>query len=148
MKLLTLICAVGSLGIRYAFGQPANQIPPKPNLQGTWHCVSAIVSGKPLPTATTQLLRLTLTSDRYKTMKGPEVLFDSTYSVDFTKNPAEINLVGTEGDLTGKVAPGILAWDGNLLRICYVMPGLPRPAKFETAEESQAFLVTWQKTIN
>ena len=115
------------------------------NIEGTWLCVSATINGKALPTTTTDMLRLTLTKDRYKTEKGAEVLFDSTYTIDPSKSPKEIDMVGTEGELTGKVAPGIYLIDGESLRICYVMPGLPRPKTFESAEGSQVFLIVWKR---
>jgi uncharacterized protein (TIGR03067 family) len=86
-----------------------------------------------------------MTRNRYKTEKGAEVLFDSTYTVDASKSPKQINMIGTEGDLAGKEAQGIYSLEGEILRICYVMPGLPRPATFESPTGSKAFLVTWQR---
>jgi uncharacterized protein (TIGR03067 family) len=115
------------------------------SLQGTWTCVSAIVDGKPLPPATVQLLRLTLTADRYKTEKGSDVLFDSTYRINTLKKPHEIEMVGTEGDLAGKEAQGIFAFDGDRLHMCYTMPGNPRPTAFESEPGSKAYLVIWKK---
>jgi uncharacterized protein (TIGR03067 family) len=115
------------------------------SLQGSWTCVSAIVDGKPLPPATVQLLRLTLTADRYKTEKGTDVLFDSTYRIDVSKHPAEISMTGTEGDLAGKEALGIYSLDGNSLQICYTMPGDPRPTSFGSAPGSKAYFITWKR---
>src|SRR6266581_3684679 len=81
---------------------------PKPeSMEGTWNCVSATVNGRALPEATVKLLRLTLTKDRYKTEKGNEVLFDSSYTLDPAKEPKQINIVGTEGELKGQEAQGI-----------------------------------------
>jgi len=54
-------------------------------------------------------------------------------------------MVGTEGDLAGKEAEGIYSLEGDVLRICYVMPGLPRPEGFESAMGSKAFLVVWKR---
>jgi uncharacterized protein (TIGR03067 family) len=146
MKLIALVCAVGNLaflcactGINHAMNE-INQ------LTGAWSCVSATVDGRPLPKETTDLLRLTLTQNRYKTEKGSEVLFDSTYTIDPSKNPKQISMIGTEGDLAGKEAPGIYSLEADVLRICYVMPGLPRPEAFESAPGSKAFLVTWKRT--
>ena len=119
---------------------------PKDALVGNWSCVSAVVDGKPLPDETVRLLRLTLTSDRYKTEKGSDVLFDSTYSLDSTTNPKQINMVGTEGALRGKEAQGIYSLEGDTLRICYTMPGDQRPTSFESASGSKAFLVVWKRT--
>jgi uncharacterized protein (TIGR03067 family) len=146
MKLIALICTLGNLGFLCAFSQTNDRMNETNSLAGTWSCISATVDGKALPTTVTDLLRLTLTKDRYKTEKGSEVLFDSTYNIDQSKSPKEISMVGTEGELTGKVAPGIFSYDGKILRICYVMPGLPRPKTFESAEGSRAFLVSWRRS--
>ena len=118
----------------------------KDDLVGKWTCVSATVDGKPLPDETVRLLRLTLTSDRYKTEKGTDVLFDSTYSLDSTTNPKQINMVGTEGALRGKEAHGIYLLEGDTLRICYTMPGEQRPQAFQSVAGSKAYLILWKRT--
>ena len=145
MKIIGLLGILGTLGLLNNLEKNKTLMNDTDNIEGTWYCVSAIVNGKTLPKATTELLRLTLTKERYKTEKGTEVLFDSTYTLDPRKNPKEINMVGTEGELTGKIAPGIYSHDGKLLKLCYVMPGLPRPQSFESAEGTQIFLITWTR---
>jgi uncharacterized protein (TIGR03067 family) len=90
-------------------------------------------------------LRLTLTADRYKTERGEQVLFDSTYRLDAKQDPPHIDMIGTEGDLKGKAALGIWKLDGEQLTMCYVMPGSPRPTKFESQPQSGAFLVVWKR---
>ena len=114
-------------------------------LEGKWACVSAVVDGQQLPKETVGLLRLTLTRDRYKTEKGSDVLFDSTYTVDTAKTPRQINMIGTEGNLKGKEAQGIYLLEGGTLRICYTMPGDRRPEKFESPSGSKAYLVVWKR---
>jgi hypothetical protein len=54
-------------------------------------------------------------------------------------------MVGTEGDAAAKVAPGIYAIEGDVLKICYVMPGGERPKAFESTAGSGAYLVTWKR---
>jgi uncharacterized protein (TIGR03067 family) len=103
------------------------------------------VDGRELPKEVVDALRLTLTADRYKTEKGSQVLFDSTYTVDASTSPKRISMVGTEGDLKGKEAQGIYAMDGGTLRICYTMPGLGRPETFEAPAGSNAYLVVWER---
>jgi uncharacterized protein (TIGR03067 family) len=112
---------------------------------GSWKCVSATIDGRPLAGDTVGQLRLTMTADRYKTERGDQVLFDSTYTIDTGKQPAQIDMVGTEGDLKGKAAPGILKLDGDALTICYVMPGKERPKTFKSEPQSGVFLVTWKR---
>ena len=115
------------------------------NLQGVWTCTSATIDGKPLAEEAAKNLKLTLTADRYKTERGEQVLFDSTYKVDPAKTPAQIDMIGTEGDLKGKAALGIYKLDGDSLTICYVMPGKERPNTFESQPQSGAFLVVWKR---
>lgn len=116
------------------------------DLIGVWTCTAAVIDGRPVAAETVQQLRLTLTADRYKSERGDQVLFDSTYAVDFSKHPARIDMIGTEGELQGKAAPGILKLDGNLLTLCYVMPGRERPTAFASQPQSGTFLVTYQRT--
>jgi uncharacterized protein (TIGR03067 family) len=115
------------------------------SLEGNWTCSSAVINGKPLAEPTVQLLRLTLTRERYITRKGEEVLFDSTYTTDPAKNPRQIDIVGTEGDLKGKNAQGIYSLTGDTLAICYTMPGKQRPTALESAPGSEAHLAIWKR---
>lgn len=112
---------------------------------GTWSCVNATINGKLLSDSSARKLRLTMTDTRYKTQRNDEVLFDSTYRLDTTKAPVQINMVGTEGDLIGKEAHGIIAVKGDTLRICYTMPGKPRPISFASATNSEAYLIVWKR---
>jgi uncharacterized protein (TIGR03067 family) len=145
MKLIALACAAGSLGFLCGCSKISHHMNITDNLSGTWSCLSATVDGKPLAKETTDLLRLTLSQNRYTTEKGSQVLFESTYTVDPAKKPKQINMVGTEGDRAGKEAQGIYSVEGDVLRICYVMPGLPRPQGFESPTGSKAFLVIWRR---
>ena len=47
-------------------------------------------------------------------------------------------MIGTEGDLVGKEAQGIIKWTNELLTICYTMPGKARPTSFESISGSGA----------
>ena len=114
-------------------------------LIGNWICESATVDGKALPAETVKLLRLRVTETRYTTDKGTETLFDSTYRVDRSKTPAQIFMLGNEGDLTGKEAQGIYKISTDRLRICYTMPGDPPPISFSSIPGSKAFLVIWHR---
>ena len=143
MACLTAVGALLWLIACSATNQPMHN--PGDSLAGTWTCAAATVNGRPLPDATVKQLRLTLTGGRYKTEKGSEVLFDSSYTTDPAKNPKEIIMVGTEGDLAGKEARGIYSLQGDTLRICYTMPGQQRPAAFESLAGSEAYLIVWQR---
>jgi uncharacterized protein (TIGR03067 family) len=114
-------------------------------MTGTWSCVSATINGKPLSESAVRKLRLTMTETCYKTERSDEVLFDSAYRLDATKAPVQINMVGTEGDLIGKEAQGIIAVEGDALKICYTMPGRLRPVSFASATNSEAYLIIWKR---
>jgi len=114
-------------------------------LAGSWKCLSATVNGKALPAETVGQLQLNLTTNRYQTKKGEQVLFDSVYSLDASKRPKEINITGTEGDLAGKAAQGIYEINGDTLDLCYTMPGKDRPKGFDSIEGSEVHLTVWKR---
>jgi uncharacterized protein (TIGR03067 family) len=114
-------------------------------MTGTWSCATATINAKPLSETAVKKLHLTITDTRYKTERNDEVLFDSTYRLDTTKAPVHINMVGTEGDLIGKEAQGIIAVQGDTLKICYTMPGKPRPIAFASATNSEAYFIIWKR---
>ena len=114
-------------------------------LEGTYFCESAVINGKRLPEQKRTRLRLTLTDKRYRTEDSSEVLFDSTYKLDQHASPKQISMVGTEGDLIGKEALGIYSLQANKLRICYTMPGKPRPTSFESPAGSGAYFLVWRR---
>lgn len=115
-------------------------------LAGTWTCTSAVNDGKPIADDIVKELRLTLTADGgYKTTRGDQVLFDSTCKLDSSQTPKHIDMIGTEGDNKGKAAQGIYALEGDVLKICYTMPGGERPKDFESKAGSGATLVVWKR---
>jgi len=115
-------------------------------LAGAWACVSATSDGKPVAEETAQKLRLTITKEGgYKTEKDDQVLFNSICKVDSAKGPKHIDLIGTEGENKGKAAQGIYELDGNMLTICYTMPGKVRPKVLESKPGSATTLVVWKR---
>jgi len=139
LLLALLGCSVSVLN---NFAQGTND---KMKLLGTWTCSSAVIDGKPLAEEAAKALKLTLTADRYKTERGDQVLFDSTYTIDAAKNPKTIDMVGTEGELKGKPALGIYTLDGDMLSMAYVMPGKDRPTTFESKAGSGIYVIVWKR---
>jgi uncharacterized protein (TIGR03067 family) len=114
-------------------------------LDGVWTCESATINGRKLDEAVTASLKLTLRGNQYKTQRGDEVLFDSTYSIDTSMNPPHIDMVGI-GELAGKIGEGIYQLNEDRLTMCYAMPGQPRPTAFESKEGSNAQLMVWRRS--
>jgi uncharacterized protein (TIGR03067 family) len=109
-------------------------------LDGVWMCESATVNGRKLDDATAKSLKLTLDGEQYKTELGDEVVFDSTYSVNNSINPPQIDMVGI-GELAGKIGKGIYKIEENRLTMCYTMPEKDRPKAFSSEEGSEAYLM-------
>jgi uncharacterized protein (TIGR03067 family) len=139
-----IIAMLGMLVVAGA-GAAEQEINVTSQVTGTWSCVTATINGKQLSESSAKKLHLTMTGTRYKTERTDEVLFDSTYRLDTTKTPVRINMVGTEGDLAGKEAQGIIAVEGDTLKVCYTMPGKPRPISFASATNSGAYLIFWKR---
>ena len=115
-----------------------------PELDGVWECESATINGRKLDESVTASLQLTLNGTQYKTQRGDEVLFDSTYTVDPSQTPPHINMVGI-GELAGKIGQGIYELTDDRLTLCYTMPGDDRPQAFESKEGSNAQLMVWRR---
>lgn len=113
--------------------------------EGIWKCVTATIDGTALPEVVVNALRLTLTKDRYKTEKGDQTLFDSQYVADTNHEPPHIDITGTEGPMAGQTAQGIYAQAGDTLKMCYTMPGSPRPTDFESRAGSGAYFIVWSR---
>jgi uncharacterized protein (TIGR03067 family) len=110
-------------------------------LPGTWQATAITFSGQILPEEELGSIQLVLTMTRFTTRRGTETLFDSTYTIDTTKSPMQIQMLGSGGDFEGKPALGIYEFEAETLRLCYKMPGYPRPTDFSSAPGSGAFLI-------
>jgi uncharacterized protein (TIGR03067 family) len=147
-KYLLAICVTmfyaAMLGIAYA-SYGADSVNPQV-IEGVWACVEATNGGQKIPDEKASQLRLTLTASGFKTQLGDQVLFDSTYVLDVSKTPVEIEMLGNEGDLKGKPALGIVKLESGTLTMCYVLPGGgERPKVFESQPGSKATLTVWKK---
>jgi uncharacterized protein (TIGR03067 family) len=113
-------------------------------LDGTWTCESVTVNGRKLDDETVKSLKLTLDGEQYKTQRGDQVLFDSSYSVDSKPTPKHIDMLGT-GEHQGRIGQGIYELAGDVLTICHTMPGGDRPKEFRAEEGSEAYLMMWRR---
>src|SRR5262245_49636138 len=113
--------------------------------EGVWTGVSVINNGERMADEKAKNLRLTLSADRYKTELGQQVLFDSTYTINTAKTPAHIDIIGTEGELKGKPALGLIKVDGDTLTMCYVMPGSERPSALDSPPGSRITLLVMKR---
>jgi uncharacterized protein (TIGR03067 family) len=77
------------------------------------------------------------------TIQGGDMKHVMAYKIDATKSPVEITMEGKEGPSTGSKADGIIALDGDTLKLAYTtnIPGFDgkRPTKFESTKDDKAF---------
>ena len=144
MKPALLFIGIAMFGIASA-SYGAESVNPQA-ITGVWACVEATNNGQKIPDEKASQLRLTLTATGFKTQLGDQVLFDSTYTLDTSQSPVQIEMIGAEGDLKGKPALGIVKLEGGVLTLCYVLPGLgERPTAFESQPGSKATLTIWRR---
>src|SRR5262245_47823317 len=56
---------------------------------------------------------------------------ETTFKIDPSKKPKQIDVTSSMGPNKGKVAEGIYELDGDKLKICTPQPGEPRPTEFK-----------------
>lgn len=91
---------------------------------------------------------VTITKDTV-TIKDATMTHVMKYKVDASKSPIQIDFEGEEGPAKGFKAEGIIALDGETLKLAYStnIPGFDgkRPEKFESNKDNKAFLFVMKK---
>lgn len=71
------------------------------------------------------------------------------FKIDASKSPVQIDFEGEEGPAKGFKAEGIIALDGDTLKLAYStnIPGFDgkRPEKFESTKDNKSFLFLMKK---
>src|SRR5262249_34984674 len=126
---------------------PAKQPPPaakaeapktdKERLQGTWVAVSMNVKNRDVPTEQASTFRVTVASDPTKTHTRLEDDEEIPYQLDPTRKPKTIDFLPRSG---GR-GLGIYAFKGDMLYLCLVDGGVPRPADFKPGEDRSVIVL-------
>jgi uncharacterized protein (TIGR03067 family) len=66
-------------------------------------------------------------------------------TIDSTKKPKEMDIVGTEGPNKDKKILAIYELTDDTLKVCYALDGKERPKAFATKEGTKGFLVTYKR---
>jgi uncharacterized protein (TIGR03067 family) len=74
-----------------------------------------------------------------------EKIDQSTFQVDNSKSPAEIDFVYIEGENQGKTRPGIFVFEGEKLTINVADFDAPRPTQFAAAEKTTLMILERKK---
>ncbi len=121
-----IVMSVASIG----FCADQDQAPPKA-LNGRWTPDTAVMAGKPFPDELRKSIHLTLANGKY-TVKEGDQLDQGTYTVDESKTPKTLTIVGTKGANQGKTILAIYEHDKTTLKVCYDIGGKAFPTKFES----------------
>jgi uncharacterized protein (TIGR03067 family) len=134
-----IILAVASTGLC------ADPKPAKDPLNGVWNLASGVMSGEKMSDEVRKSIHLTLRNGKYTAKVGDDT-DEGTYTVDNSKTPGTLTLVGTSGPNKGKTMLAIFELDKKNLKVCYDMAGKAFPSDFESKANSQLFLATYERT--
>jgi uncharacterized protein (TIGR03067 family) len=113
-------------------------------IEGTWLPSAAELGGKMFPDEVRKTIKLVVKDGKYTVTIGKKV-DRGTAKLNPSAKPKELDITGTEGPNKGKTILVIYERDGDTLRICYDLSGKSRPTEFRTKEDTQLFLVTYQR---
>jgi uncharacterized protein (TIGR03067 family) len=115
-------------------------------LQGAWTMASVVVDGEPVPEDYARSGRLVVEGDRYTLTAGQQTGI-STFTVDPSKSPKQIDQKFIEGPQKGQSIQGIYELDGDTYRVCRGMrPEGGRPTKLESTPGSGLILAVWKRS--
>jgi RNA polymerase sigma factor (sigma-70 family) len=114
-------------------------------LQGTWVIVSAEKGGMKKEGNGEEMLMIE--GETFSIWHGGHSEEKGKIKVDPSKQPTELDLQFEEGKHAGKTAQGILAWEGENLKLCMGDPeGGTRPADFTSNPEDRVLIVFKKKS--
>jgi uncharacterized protein (TIGR03067 family) len=125
-------------------GWCADPKPAKDALNGDWALATGLKSGEKMSVEVRKSSYLLLKNGKY-TAKVGDQLDEGTYTVDESKTPATLTLVGTSGPNKGKTMLAIFELDKKKLKVCYDMTGKAFPSDFESNPDTHLFLAIYER---
>ncbi len=111
-------------------------------MQGDWKILTAERSGKPCPKEELISLGFKVRDNNFVIIAGrPE---PAAVELNPKSMPAEFQLK-VRGGQAGKKLLGIYELKGDKLKICWAVPGKPRPKKFKTGDGQFLFVMEKRK---
>jgi RNA polymerase sigma factor (sigma-70 family) len=116
---------------------PADPLPDRERLQGTWEVIAVWNFGQPLPAEQLpNVPPLIIAGDRLRFGE-----LDATLQLHPERTPKEMDLVWPDG----QVMEGIYRWDGDELTTRHGRPGVPRPTTFADAPGDPTLRIVFRK---
>jgi uncharacterized protein (TIGR03067 family) len=143
MRRIALL-AVG-VGLLFDANEPTRDVgDERGRLQGFWTMDSVVIDGMAVAREYAQKGRLEVEGDRYAVTLG--VTAGSTFQLDSTKRPPQIDFTFTDGPQKGQTVRGIYEIDGETYRLCRgLRPEVERPGQFDSPRGSGLMLVVWKR---
>jgi len=117
-------------------------------LVGKWKFTEGTKSGTKVDAKNLEGSDVTITKDAF-TIEGGGEKHVMKFKIDATKSPVQIDMEGEEGPSKGTKAEGIIAIDGETIKLAYAtnIPGFEgkRPEKFESTKDNKAFYFVMKK---
>jgi uncharacterized protein (TIGR03067 family) len=124
-----LLCAAVPLVlIAYATAEDAARSDQQ-KLQGTWKVLAGNEGGKTLPPSRVKGTKMVVKANEIKVEEQDKQRV-MTFTLDPAKEPRAIDLTIHEGKPKGEPCQGIYALEGDMLKICFALPGKIRPGNF------------------
>lgn len=134
MTLIALLSSVFCLPLS-AQENKAGRQPDAKSVAGVWVIKHGEVAGD--ETAADRLPpRLTIEETEFVIPSGTGENFVISYEIDNSSSPARIDMTIAAGPAPESSARGIIAFEGDQLRLCYDPSGSKRPEKFDSTAEN------------
>ena len=114
------------------------------SLQGEWTPVALVTSGSPLQAAMLSFGSRTIAGNETRVVFGGQVMVHAKMRIDESETPIAVDYLNI-GRGPRTVSHGILALDGDVLRVCMAAAGAPRPAAFVSAPGSGHLFSEWRR---
>ena len=111
---------------------------------GVWTPEKAVMAGQEFPDEVCKSIRMVLSDGKYVVTVGDKV-DEGTYTIDETKSPKTITIVGVKGPNKGKTFLGIYELDHETLKVCYDLSGKALPTSFESKPDTPLFLASYRR---
>jgi len=110
-------------------------------IEGRFKIVKAFKDGKQEPDKEVKDVMVVITKNTIiSTGKDKKQVYGATYTLDTSKEPWQISMVGT-APKKGEKAEGIVKRDGDKLHVCYALPGGKVPTTFEAGEKQHCIIL-------
>jgi uncharacterized protein (TIGR03067 family) len=117
----------------------------KEALQGRWKTRSLVISGKSATAKAVSAFTATIQGDVLTFWNGAKKGEEIKFALGAAASPKTIDIFPVTGPRKDQRHPGIYLMDGKTLKLCWALPGKPRPAAFESKKGSDIFLIELER---